>query len=94
MSEGDFIKKDIKLSFPLHRGETKVESLGLRRPKALALQGCSLYDLMRMELTPLVILLPRITEPPLTGDEVLMLEAPDLYKLAGAVSDFLLEAGQ
>lgn len=83
----------VTLSRPIERGEQKIGIVGVRRPGAPEMRGLSLYDLVKMECTALVVLLPRITVPPLTAAEVALLPAPDLFAFGTEVSDFLLGMG-
>ncbi|SPK73062.1 conserved protein of unknown function [Cupriavidus taiwanensis] len=80
----------ITLDEPIKRGETTITSVDVRKPEAGALRGCSLIDLMRMEVSALHTVLPRITTPTLTQHEVSRLDPADLTQFGAAVSNFLL----
>ena len=80
----------IDLDTPIQRGEQRIAQVTLTKPNAGALRGCSLMDLMRMDVAALMTLLPRITQPTLTAQDVSNLDPADLTQFATAVSGFLL----
>jgi len=79
-----------KLHRPIVRGEHTITHLQLREPSAGELRGISLSELLQMQTTALVTLLPRVTEPPITKPEASALSAPDLINLGGEVLGFLV----
>lgn len=81
---------DITLDSPIKRGEQTISTITLRKPGSGELRGCSLVDLMRMDVTALHTLLPRITTPTLTQHDVSKLDPADLTQLGTAVTGFLL----
>lgn len=80
----------IELEKPLPRGEGQIAAITLRKPDAGALRGIILSDLVRMEATAVMTLLPRITEPPLLPHEVSKMDPADLMACAVEVANFLL----
>lgn len=60
----------------------------MRKPGAGELRGVSLMDLMRMDVTALHTVLPRITTPTLTTADVSRLDPADLTQLAVEVTGF------
>ncbi|MGX6568468.1 conserved hypothetical protein [Cupriavidus taiwanensis] len=80
----------ITLDTPITRGKEVITVITVRKPAAGELRGCSLVDLMRMEVTALHTVLPRITTPTLTAHDVSQLDPADMTQLATAVSGFLL----
>lgn len=85
------MQKTIPLETPLKRGDDEIKSVTLRKPAAGALRGLDLTDLLRMDVTANIKLLPRITlEPTLTEQEVAALDPADLVSLASEVAGFLL----
>lgn len=80
----------IKLRTKIDRTGSPIESIMLRKPNGAALMGISLYDLMRMDGGEIVKLLPRISEPPITAPEGMMLGGHDLYDIGQEISAFLL----
>lgn len=80
----------IKLDFPIKRGETEIKEVTVNRPKALQLMGVTMRDLMATQVSAYLELLPRITMPPLTEEEVQALEAPDIAEIIGNIRDFFM----
>lgn len=85
---------EITLSEPIERGETKIDKLTLRKPKSGELRGLSLAELQNANVTAVLNLLPRITQPLITQQEADALEPEDLSACCGAVIDFLLTSEQ
>lgn len=81
---------DVDLDHPFKRGEQIIAKIQVRKPGAGELRGCSLVDLMRMDVLALHAVLPRITTPTLTQHDVSRLDPADLTQLGTAVSNFLL----
>ena len=88
LPEGCFAR--IPLRKPIVRGDTKVSSILLREPDGVALMNVELFDLMRMNTTEIVKLLPRISEPPLIDNEVKGMSGPDLFNVGQEIAAFLL----
>ena len=84
----------VTLSMPIVRGETAIDTLTLRKPKSGELRGLSLQDILGNEVTVMLRLIPRISEPPLTDDEVDQLEAEDLAEMAGTIRGFFMTKGE
>lgn len=80
----------IPFETPIPRGDTLLGGVTLRKPDAGALRGIILSDLVRMEATAVMTLLPRITEPPLLPHEVSKMDPADLMACAVEVANFLL----
>lgn len=71
------------------RGATTITQLHLRKPKAGALRGINLAELLMLRAESVMVLLPRITEPPLLKHEVESMEPVDLIACATEVVNFL-----
>lgn len=86
--------KPIPLEKPISRGEgdkaIKITSLNLRKPESGELRGIVLSDLLRMEATSVMTVLPRISDPVLTPQEVAKLDPADLFACAAEIANFLL----
>lgn len=80
----------VTLDEPLTRGDQQITAIEVRKPTAGSLRGLNLVDVLRMDVDALKTLLPRITTPTLTTQDVLMLDPADLLQLGAKVSDFLL----
>ncbi len=82
--------KTITLDTPLQRGETEVTEIQIRKPKAGELRGVSITSLMQIDVSELTKVLPRITTPTLTDDELRNMDVADLTQMGLEVSGFLL----
>jgi len=80
----------ITLDTPMQRGKTTVTEITVRKPKAGALRGVSLTDVLQMDVAALTKVLPRITTPAITEPEIRDMDPADLVQLGGAVASFLL----
>ncbi|MRR50803.1 MAG: phage tail assembly protein [Rhodocyclaceae bacterium] len=83
-------KTTITLEEPIQRGETTIASVELRRPKAGELRGVNLTDLLQMDVSAIIKVVPRISTPMLTDADVANLDPADLTQMGSAVASFLL----
>ncbi|MEC4090131.1 phage tail assembly protein [Pseudoalteromonas rubra] len=88
MSKPEF--KTVKLETPIARGETTIEEIQLRKPKAGELRGLSLSDLLNLDVNAVTALLPRISDPILTKQDIDDLELDNLVTLAGEAANFFV----
>ncbi len=79
----------VDLDEPLTRGGKDITSITVRRPKSGALRGVSLMDLVNLNVSALTTVLPRITTPTLTKQDVENLCPADLTSLGVEVAGFL-----
>lgn len=79
----------VKLDEPIKRGETVIKEIRLRKPRAGELRGLSLVDVAHLEVTSLIRLLPRISDPALTEQEVANMDPSDMTALGVQVASFL-----
>lgn len=84
----------VTLDVPVARGDQKIETVVIRKPKAGELRGLNLVDLAQLDVVALRTLLPRITNPALTTADVDALEMSDLMAIGAEVSGFLLQKAQ
>lgn len=82
--------RTVTLDNPIQRGEATIASVEVRRPKSGELRGLNLRNLTELDYGTLEALLPRITTPPLTKQDVANLDPSDLMQLGAEVVDFLL----
>lgn len=82
--------KTITLETPIKRGETSIETVEVRKPVSGELRGCNLTDLLQMDVVALTKLLPRITTPSLTEQEIGRMDPADMLQMGTEVSSFLL----
>ncbi|MGZ9712536.1 phage tail assembly protein [Glaciimonas sp. GNP009] len=77
------------LDEPLQRGDTVITEIQLRKPKAGELRGVSLVDVANLDVMALQKVLPRITQPILTMQDVNNLDLADLMAIGAEVAYFL-----
>lgn len=80
----------ITLESPVQRTNSNVTEVLVRKPKAGELRGASLVNLINMDVASLEVVLPRITQPVLSRQEVGALDPADLTAIGMAVTSFLL----
>ncbi|WP_052262868.1 phage tail assembly protein [Chromobacterium violaceum] len=80
----------IQLDTPFKRGDADIAEITLRKPASGELRGCNLTDLLQMDVLALQRVLPRISTPTLTEQDVGRLDPADLLQLGTAVASFLL----
>ncbi|MFU3873527.1 phage tail assembly protein [Pseudomonas aeruginosa] len=81
---------EVELDEPIKRGTQIIDVVAVRKPQSGELRGVSLQDLLNLDVSALLVVLPRITTPTLTQPEVARLEPADLLQLGSKVSGFLL----
>jgi len=81
----------VLLDQPVQRGAQLIERITLRKPNAGELRGVSLSDLLNLEVTAIIKVLPRISQPSLTDNEVRSMDPADLAEVGGRISVFLLK---
>ncbi|SEK38318.1 Phage tail assembly chaperone protein, E, or 41 or 14 [Kosakonia sacchari] len=79
----------VTLETPIKRGEQLINAVTLMKPNAGTLRGLSLAAVANAEVDALIKVLPRITSPSLTEQEVAALDLADMVALAGKVVSFL-----
>lgn len=82
--------RTVTLDTPFQRGDVTLEKVSVRKPKSGALRGISLSALLNLDYGALETLLPRITDPLLSKQDVAALDPSDLIQLGSEVMDFLL----
>lgn len=80
----------VSLSTPIKRGGGDIKSIALRRPSSGELRGLSLVDVLNLDVDALQTLLPRISSPSITKQEIAAMPGSDLVKLGAEVSGFLI----
>lgn len=84
----------VTLETPIIRGEQTITAVSVRKPQAGELRGLSLTDVLRMEISALITLLPRITTPSLTTQDVAGLDPADLVALGNEVLGFFMSKAE
>lgn len=89
------VSDPVTLVAPIARaGAEAISAVAVRKPSAGALRGLTLTKVITMDVSTMLTLLPRVTEPALLPDEVAALEPADLLALSGAVVGFFMTASQ
>lgn len=88
------IFETVTLNAPIIRGESEIATLRLRKPMAGDLRGLNLQDLMQMDVTSIIRLLPRISDPMLMEVEAATLPADDLAEIGGTLRGFFMTAAE
>lgn len=83
--------KTITLDSPIKRGDQSITSVTLRKPSSGELRGLNLTDLLQMDVNSLKKVLPRITSPILTEQDIDSLDPADLVDLGSSVALFLVK---
>lgn len=85
----------ITLAEPIKRGEQVIKTITLRKPKAGELRGgISLQDLMTCDITTILKVLPRISDPVLTPTECDNLDVGDLTEIGGTIRGFFMTVAE
>ena len=84
-------EKAVELDTPILRGKTEITSITVRKPQSGALRGTRLQALLDMDVNALITVLPRITTPALTTQEINEMDPADLVSLSVEVVTFLLK---
>lgn len=79
----------VTLETPVKRGGQIIESVTMITPNTGTLRGVSLASVANSDIDALIKVLPRMTMPSLTEQEVVALGLPDILALAGKVVGFL-----
>ena len=87
-------KETVTLETPIKRGDQVIKTVELRKPASGELRGIALIDLMRMDVSALTKVLPRISSPTLTEHDVGQMDTADLAQMGSTVSGFLLTKAQ
>ncbi|HHZ7104585.1 TPA: phage tail assembly protein [Klebsiella pneumoniae] len=80
----------VKLDSPIKRGDTTITEIVLRKPQSGALRGTRLQAVMEMDVASMMTVIPRISTPTLTPQEMADLDPADLSAMSIEVVLFLL----
>ena len=83
--------KTITLDSPIKRGDQSITSVTLRKPSSGELRGLNLTDILQMDVNSLKKVLPRITSPILTEQDIDSLDPADLVDLGSSIALFLVK---
>lgn len=79
----------IDLDEPIMMGETKITQLVIRKPNVRALQGVKIADLLQGDVSAICTVLPKVSSPTLTKQQIEQLEPADLAQIGGVMMTFL-----
>lgn len=83
-------EKTIQLDTPIKRGKTEITEIVLRKPQSGALRGTRLQAIMDMDVNAMMTVIPRISSPALTAQEIAEMDPADLTAMSVEVSVFNL----
>ena len=84
----------VTLETPIKRGDQVITSLSLRKPASGELRGVALADLLKLDVSALITVLPRITSPSLTAHEAGQLDLVDLTAIGAEVLGFFVSSAE
>ncbi|WP_225775899.1 phage tail assembly protein [Pseudomonas sp. Marseille-Q5115] len=82
--------KTVTLDTPIVRGDSTINSIDVRKPQAGELRGVNLTDVLQLDVNALIKVLPRVTTPTLTDQELRRMDPADFMQLGNEMSGFLL----
>ncbi len=87
-------EKTVTLDTPIKRGDTTITEIVLRKPQSGALRGTRLQAVMEMDVASMMTVIPRISTPALTPQEMADLDPADLSAISiEVVLFFVAEVG-
>ena len=82
-------RKTLVLEKPIERGKTNVDELQIRKPMPGEMRGLKMVDVINMDVSTIIKLLPRITAPPITEREAEQMDLADITEAGLMVVGFL-----
>jgi hypothetical protein len=79
----------VPLEEPIKSGGQTITHITIRKPNVKALSGVSLQAIYQHDVNALIKVLPRVTTPALTAQQVLELDPVDFAQLGGHLVTFL-----
>lgn len=80
----------ITLSYPIKRSAGDIASVTLHKPNSGALRGVSLQECIMMNTDAICAVIPRISDPKITPQEMTTVDPSDLLQMGAALANFLL----
>ncbi|CAM3415689.1 hypothetical protein GCM10016272_01630 [Psychrobacter glaciei] len=84
----------VEFDNPIIRGNLTIAEVNINKPKTGALRGLSLADLLKLDVDTVIKLVPRVSTPPLTENEVAALDPADFLSISTAVVGFFASKDQ
>jgi hypothetical protein len=78
----------VTLETPIKRGDQVITAVSVRKPASGELRGVQLASLLQLDVAALITVLPRVTAPTLTTQELNQLDPADLLAFGGEVVGF------
>lgn len=82
-------QETVQLEQPIQFGGNTITEITIRKPNVKALSGVSLQAIYQHDVNALVKILPRVTTPALTAQQVMDLDPVDFAQLGGHLVTFL-----
>ncbi|MEO1827668.1 MAG: phage tail assembly protein [Pseudomonas sp.] len=79
----------VTLETPLQRGEQTITKVTLRKPATGELRGVHLAELIQLDVSSLSRVIPRISDPTLTEQDVAKMDPADAIQMGLVVAGFL-----
>lgn len=83
--------KEIELSTPIISGKTEITKITIRKPLAGDLRGVKLLNFVDADIDSLAKVLPRISTPTLSDQDVYSMDLVDLTNVVVEISGFLTQ---
>lgn len=80
----------IELETPIFRGKTQINQIIIRKPRSGALRGLRLQALAQSDVDSMMMVLPRVSTPSLSPQELMEMDPVDFLALCSEVIGFLL----
>jgi hypothetical protein len=81
-------QETVQLEQPIQFGGNTITEITIRKPNVKALSGVSLQAIYQHDVNALIKVLPRVTTPALTPQQVLDLDPVDFAQLGGHLVTF------
>jgi len=82
--------QQVTLFYPLKRGDKEITQVTVHKPHSGQLRGVSLYDASQMHNDAIVTVIPRISDPQITAQEMAIIDPCDLMQFGAVLANFLL----
>ena len=79
----------VTLEEPIRMGDQMITQITIRKPSVKALSGTTLQAVYQHDVDALCKVLPRVTSPALTTQQIMMMDPIDFAQLGGHLVTFL-----
>lgn len=84
----------VEFDNPIVRGNLTIAEVNINKPKTGALRGLALTDVLKLDVDTIIKLVPRVSTPPLTEQDVANLDTVDFFRISTAVVGFFASKDQ